>query len=384
MNKKKKLLTNLAQGFFLALFFITALLTGFLLAHYNTICVTEGLIENGSMIFYFYGLAVYFAAVYLQMIIHECGHLVFGLISGYRFLSIRFASFMLIRSEGRIKLKRYSLAGTGGQCLMAPPETADGRTPIALYHLGGCFLNLISAGIFAVLWLLTDNPFISFFFLTCSIWGVSSALQNGIPMSLPTVSNDGSNVLRLMKNPAEVRDITLSIKITEGLAENIRLKDMPEEWFEINEAKDGKINAEALIRRSDRLVDESRFEEAKELLIKLLESDSSAIFGVRRAYLVNMLICCEAFGNNDPEVYTKYITAEHNKLCRALEKSIGMIRTNYVCSTLVEPDYAKAKKALDDIKRIKNTYPYPADYENELDMIVLAGKLAKERQSAKQ
>ena len=54
-------------------------------------------------------------SVLIQIVIHEAGHLIFGLLSGYQFCSFRILILMWIRSEGRIRLKRLSIAGTGGQ-----------------------------------------------------------------------------------------------------------------------------------------------------------------------------------------------------------------------------------------------------------------------------
>ena len=213
MNKKTKFLTSLAQFFYLALFFVTALVTGFLVGMYNSVCIDYGYIQNGSKVFLIYGMAVYLIAVYMQMMIHECGHLIFGLISGYRFVSIRFASFVLTKINGKLRLKRYTLAGTGGQCIMAPPDSADDDIPVTLYNLGGCFTNLISALLFIALWFVAANPFVSFFLITAALWGLSSALQNGIPMTLPAISNDGKNVIIMRKNKTARRSFILSVKI---------------------------------------------------------------------------------------------------------------------------------------------------------------------------
>ena len=62
------------------------------------------------------------AAFYLQTILHEGGHLVCGLLTGYRFVSFRIGSWMVQRENGRLRFHRYTLAGTAGQCLLAPPE----------------------------------------------------------------------------------------------------------------------------------------------------------------------------------------------------------------------------------------------------------------------
>lgn len=69
------------------------------------------------------GLLALALAVILQILIHEGGHLIFGLISGYGFVSFRVGSLMLLKGEnGRLSFKRYFLAGTAGQCLMSPPR----------------------------------------------------------------------------------------------------------------------------------------------------------------------------------------------------------------------------------------------------------------------
>ena len=60
-------------------------------------------------------------SIYIHIIIHEGGHLLFGIISGYKFVSFRIASLTLVK-EDKFKFKRYSIPGTAGQCLMDPPE----------------------------------------------------------------------------------------------------------------------------------------------------------------------------------------------------------------------------------------------------------------------
>ena len=56
------------------------------------------------------GLAL---AMVIHTVIHEAGHLIFGLATGYRFISYRVFQFMWIKQGGRIRFTRMSLAGTG-------------------------------------------------------------------------------------------------------------------------------------------------------------------------------------------------------------------------------------------------------------------------------
>ena len=56
-------------------------------------------------------LLVYLAGM-LQTILHEAGHLLFGLLSGYRFCSFRIGQWMLARQNGALRFCRFFLAGT--------------------------------------------------------------------------------------------------------------------------------------------------------------------------------------------------------------------------------------------------------------------------------
>ena len=86
-------------------------------------------------------------AAYLQIIFHEAGHLVCGLLSGYRFVSFRVGSITLLKDgNGKLRFKRFKLAGTGGQCLMAPPDNVPlDKIPTSLYNAGGVIANLLCA-----------------------------------------------------------------------------------------------------------------------------------------------------------------------------------------------------------------------------------------------
>ena len=60
-------------------------------------------------------------ALVLQTLIHEAGHLVFGLLTCYRFVSFRIFNLTIINKAGKFAFRRFSVLGTAGQCLMSPP-----------------------------------------------------------------------------------------------------------------------------------------------------------------------------------------------------------------------------------------------------------------------
>ena len=101
------------------------------------------------------GLSGIILLSYISIIVHEAGHLVFGLMSGYGFSSFRIGSMMWVKQDGKIRLRRFSLAGTGGQCLMVPKGEAESKAQLIMFNLGGVFANVVFAALFALLYYLS-------------------------------------------------------------------------------------------------------------------------------------------------------------------------------------------------------------------------------------
>ncbi len=375
MLKKQKILSNLAQALFLIIFFSACLISGLIIGHFADV------IADGSFAVIIIGFVMYLAAVYLQIAIHEFGHMVFGLLTGYKFRSIRFGSFMWVKLGGKIKFKRYSLPGTGGQCLMGPPDIADGKMPFAIYNLGGCFLNLISAALFFALCPISPNTYFGLFCTVMGIWGIATALQNGIPFYLPSISNDGSNTLAIAKNKTALRAFWLTMKINEALTDNVRIGELPAEWFELEKDDDisNHLASSLLISRCDRFIDLHRFTEARDELKRILDDGKVAVPGLLRNLLINNLISCILLVGGDPSEYESYKTKEYTKMSKALATNISMIRTNYICALLADNDSAAAEKALDAFRKLEKTYPYPCDYQTESELIEAARMIKENR-----
>ena len=298
----------------------------------------KGLSFGQRLLLFALSLFSFYVAMLLQIIIHEAGHLVFGLLTGYRYLSFRVFSLMLVREDGKLRFRRYSLAGTGGQCLMIPPPLRDGTMPVLLYNFGGAILNLLTAVLFfALSLLLPPSSFLRLFLRLLAMAGVYGALTNGVPLRLGPVDNDGCNALTLMKSREAVRVFWVQLMMTEALSRGVRLKDMPEDWFTLPEAGTVSANlffsAQALA--SARLMDAHRFAEADELMARLL-ADESAGMGLVRGQLTCDRVFVELIGPNRPEILEGFLTREQQKLMKAMKTNISVLRTSYALALLSE------------------------------------------------
>ena len=376
--KEKKKKKGQWQWLFMGFFVLIGAVCGVLMAHFADQNATEGSSfweELLPLVVLFVGM---FVGMYLQLIIHEAGHLVFGLLSGYRFSSFRIGSFMLLKENDKFVIKKLTISGTGGQCLMVPPQMQDGKIPVILFNLGGSMMNLIVSAVFLIVYLLIPSgTIISFICLIMVLIGVAIALMNGIPLRLGTVDNDGYNALSLGKNPDAMRAFWLQLKVNEQIAKGVRLKDMPDEWFMVptDEAMRNSMVAAQGVFATNRLMDQQRFEEADQLIAHLLQIDSG-IIGLHRSLMICDRMYCEMISNNRKEILDEMLTKEQTNFMKAMKKFPSVIRTEYVYSLLALKDEAKAKEARALFEKVAKTYPYPSDIQSERELIEIADKIA--------
>lgn len=315
-------------------------------------------------------LAIY-GAMLVQIIVHEAGHLVFGLISGYEFSSFRIGSLMFLKEDGKIKLRRFSIAGTAGQCLMSPPDMVDGKMPVVLYNLGGCIFNLISSAIFGVLACAGGEDSIAFIiYVAFAVIGVAFALTNGIPMKVGPISNDGHNALSLGKNPVAMRAFWLQLKINYEQSKGKRLKEMPAEWFAVpsDEDLENSLSATIAVFHESWLTDQLRLEEAAEYVEQLLRKDSE-IPGLYKSLLTCERIYLELVVRNNTSEAIYLHSKEHEKFVKQMKNYPSVIRSEYAYALLAEKDEEKAQKLLQQFERVAKTYPYPREIEGERELI---------------
>lgn len=314
-----------------------------------------------------------YVSIFLQTIIHESGHLLFGLLSGYKFTSFRVGSLMLIRQNGKLLLRKMTLAGTGGQCLMAPPDMVDGKMPYVLYNLGGSILNLAACVLFSGLFLLVPSQ--SFWaqqLLILIMVGGALALMNGIPLDLGNIDNDGRNALSLHRDPRALRAFWIQMKANELTAAGVRLKDMPQEWFVLSEESlENSMSAAIAVFSCNRLVDEHKFSEASARIRKLLDS-RTGVAGLHRQLLVCDLMYCEMISCNRADVLEGMMTRQQQKFMRSMRTFPTVMRTEYAWALLAERDEKRAEQIRGHFERRAKSYPYPADMDGERELMDIA------------
>ena len=322
-----------------------------------------------------------YAAFFFHLTLHEAGHLLFGLMSGYTFSSFRIGSFMWIKENGKLKLKRLSIAGTGGQCLMAPPDLKDGKIPLVLYNLGGSIVNLLIGALFlAAYFLCPEILILSPLLFIFAIAGFATALLNGIPMRMGAVDNDGYNAFALSKNKEAVEAFWVQLKTVEQSAKGIRLKDMPDEWFVFpsDAAMKNSMVATRGVFACNRLMDAEKYAEADTMMAHMLSIESGMV-GLHRSLLICDRMFIELIGEKRSDVIENMLTKEQKQFMKAMKRFPSVLRTEYALALLFEKDAAKAEKVKAEFEKVAKSYPYVQDVDSERDLLRLAESKAKEK-----
>lgn len=338
----------------------------------NAIIFNETLTIEKKLLFLILILIMFFLSNYLCAIIHESGHLIFGLISGFRFISFRIGSTIFLKDQksNKIKKKKYFMAGTGGQCILDTPKD-ETKKPFILYNLGGVFLNLIFAVINGVIYIFVKELIIGYFFLFMMLQNILMIILNGIPLRSNYIDNDGYNTKQISKSNLAKEAFYAQIKITKSTTNNIRLKDMDESFFLFDQELTEKNSMVSTIKlfRIERLIDEHKYLEAIEDLKLLLNDDTLA--GIYQNTVKSDLIFCYLVTNNQ-ELAKKYIDKGFKNMLKMKMPVPNMIRYKYTYYLLLENDVEKASAERTYLSQIEEKYPYKADFEGELEQINVA------------
>lgn len=291
-------------------------------------------------------LGTMFLSAILHILFHEAGHLVFGLLSGYKFLSFRVYSILLYKKDGRLKVGRYPIKGIAGQCLMYPPDkNPDGSYPYIGYNLGGGISNLIFTALGVILFFVTDNSILRLVFMTFAAMGLLIALTNLIPAN-KGIQNDGMNLKSMLRNRYNRDAFYLQLKVNADFSCGKKITEYPEEVFLVPEDAEETNMLVAFVRFYSyyRLLALQDFKGAKEVLEKMAairEKYNQANFNlIEMERLFFMLL------ERKPveEIACLY---KHIKLILQVGKSnISMQRVSYTYEVLLSAEDKKDIEAL--------------------------------------
>lgn len=341
-------------GFAVAISTIISLFAGFFIG-FQSINMMDNQFKINSILYYSLSLLIVLIIIvistYIQVIIHELGHLVFGLATGYKFMSLRIGSLTFIKEKDKIKLKKMKILGTGGQCLLSPPDLIDDKIPYFWYNAGGVIFNLFSTLIFGTLYLLfKDIHIISNLLFFLALIGLICIINNGIPMQLPALDNDAQNILTLKRNPQCIKHFWVVLNFTYMVTQGKSIKDIDKSWIEIEEnAPINSFTNSIKALKINYFLDQYDFEKAKILAKEMLENEgllTQLEYLSIKSELIYCMLVTDVNYNIDELCSKKY-----KKLIKAMQGLISVIRVQYSYELLYKNDYEEANKKKNFLKK---------------------------------
>ena len=305
------------------------------------------------------------AAVVLETAIHEAGHMLFGLLTGFRFLSYRVLSLIVTYRDGKLSFGRYSIPGTLGQCLMGSPVSRE-KKPYFLYNAGGLIANLISAVIFYLIAFRSDSVSVAVFFAVSGMYALIMFFSNGIPYKGSGVANDAENIREMHQHPEAIDSFYLMLDINEMLAEGKRTSDIPDEMLDLREAtlNSGSLGASNILWLESRLMDQQKFDEAEKMIREIRDKDYP-LMDLQRNGLELDQKYIDCLSGTFEDVTDKKLL----KLIQASKSSsLSTIRYLYARALYLKNE-KEANELLGKFASLEKGYPYKGEYQGEKELM---------------
>ncbi len=328
--------------------------------------------------FLIFFLAVH-ASYWFQALIHELGHLVFGLLSGYRLSYFQLFGFRIKRRNGCLSIMRRGSKRDPIQCIMVPPETNYKTIPVRLFLLGGFIMNILFILIFSgAAFHFPGMSLPRFLFLQYVFISTLYVLIYAMPIRLSGSRTDTYNALTIPTDYRSRCAYFIPRLIVNSMIKGLRLRDMPEEWFYLPTQSEmfSTMHSRLCSYYVDWLIERGKYTEADEAIDYIYSLDDYRIIN---AY-TTMLFCNKIFlilvhTKKYEQLKTFYSDAQKDRMIRYGSMST-VKRTLYIIALLYEKDKEKAAYLKSVFLASKSQFN-PIEYESEMELIEIAEACAR-------
>lgn len=371
------------------LFVLISLCIGFFIGFLQDVYLKDSTIFNfgfNNLLDYIFEtlgfLLMFILGFIVHIIIHEGGHLIFGLVSGYSFVSFRIGSFIIIKENENLKLKRFNIPGTAGQCLMMPPDLKDEKFPFILYNFGGVILNFIVSVLGILFTILLNgklfpyNGTLDAILILSGIAGMFVVLTNGIPMKIGGIANDGYNALSMIKDGNARKGFYTQLRVNGLQSQGIRIKDMDIEIFNLSDNADlsNPLNTSMRLMEYNWYLDNMDLENARKTINTLIPYFNKLVPIYR--YEINCeRIFLELLGDCDKSFIDRLYNKDLKKYIKAAKFMISKNRLMMAYEAYYNENEIKALGYYEEIKDLAKRSPVKGDSDME---IMLANYIAED------
>ena len=303
------------------------------------------------------GIIVGIVSLPFIIVIHELGHLLFGRLSGYQFISLRLLLFQWTKGEdGKIKFSRVSsLFGIGGQCLMIPTgEEKDFR--YLLYNLGGGLVNVI-VGLILMIPIFFSGHFFTRWLFIAGIVSLFIAAINLIPIAFGGFPNDGRNIIEARKSEDARLGFYRTLQAHGEMALGKCLSDFDEDFFKMNENADVNnfLVAQFVLFHAAYLEEKGNYKESYQKLLLLEKAELPSVY---KAQVLLALLFDELVYQGNAEslerAKERWVLHKNDKrILEIVEEKNPALMIPYAAKVaFIDSDLKAARKLLSEAKKL--------------------------------
>ena len=316
-----------------------------------------------------YGISAMIALLFfffLGITIHELGHLVFGLTSGYTFNSLRVGSVELFKdgSKNKFNLSRRFVLG---QCVMIPSANEDEFKFIG-YNLGGIIFSAIFCTIFSVMLLILDSNDLLSIVLSFGLFpNIFLLLYSAVPISFFGMPSDTLNAITASNSDDAKHGMYMMLRVEYELMNGKRYRDYDSNIFRINNEANlsNYFIAYILMLEAYRLIDLKLYSDAIVEYSKIdLEKLPVAYSGEIKA---SLMFCYAIHDSNKKRLGELFEEKEIVTLLKSSGFSFSKCLAIY--EYFIAGNKAEAEKWIDRAKKEASNYPNKGQRIMELDRI---------------
>lgn len=370
----KKISLVIVSGF-------VGLLIGYVIATLGVVLLTDQTWNDALGKFYeidildlivscLFAIIVALVSIILQVIIHEFGHLLGGLLTGYRFVSFRIFSFIVIKEAGKLRLKRFEVYGTGGQCLLLPPDAPLSQIKTAVYNWGGVFLNLIvtlsAAGV--LYFLSSPGKYVTIALLAFMLIGAFVLFLNGIPMKVGGIGNDAKNQLEINNSEVSKAALVTQLRVNASLQNGMRPSEMPSEYFALPNAPidyNNSLQVFILMLIAARHIDCFEWEAARKIFVEAYENKEKLIAIYEKEVACELVFIYLVSGEIDAarKLYSGDLPAYVERFRKVTTSKQRLL---FAIALYLNDDYDKAKEILATLEKQESGYLMKGEVRSDL------------------
>lgn len=218
----------------------------------------------------------------LQVAFHEIGHLLGGLLTGWKLIYLQVFHLVFTKGKGNFVQK---VPSTSCQCIMYPKSL---KSKTHLYTLGGLILNLMITVLgFNCMMVAGNHPFRFILSMSFFASGIALLIVNGIP-HINLICNDMACYLLMKDNESIMRSHNTQFLIAKELAKGKSYSEISSELFDtIPYTEINDITAYNILLDYYYHMDRDEFMAAKNKLLKI-NNFSMVSKNVQRIYKLEL------------------------------------------------------------------------------------------------